>query len=269
MVQGYIKKVSNFLINFFETLDNIKKDVRYKLAIMSSLFFGGISYIYLISNNVHNYDNIYNTPSGVGGGLTLGRWLIQILWKKQINWAGGIQFYNSSTVNTIIALFFLVLCCLLLVSILEIKSTLGCIVLPAITISFPAVAATMVFNFTVQIYGYSLFLAVLGVYFGKKRNVFGFILSIVMNAQSIGGYQAYFAYIAVLFLMILIQYIMRSDTDWKECFSYAIRFLLILLGTYVVYMLILKFYLKKWNMTLSSRVSIAWGKLTLRNCQIY
>lgn len=33
----------------------------------------------------------------------------------------------------------------------------GCIVIPAVTIRFPAIAATMVFSFTVHIYAYSLF----------------------------------------------------------------------------------------------------------------
>lgn len=57
----------------YEMKDFIKsKNALY--CFISSLFFGVLSYLYLFMNNLHNWDNMYNTPAGYGAGTSSGRW---------------------------------------------------------------------------------------------------------------------------------------------------------------------------------------------------
>ena len=45
------------------------QDDSYKYSVVTTILFGGISYIYLAVNNIHNYDNIFCTPKGMATHL--------------------------------------------------------------------------------------------------------------------------------------------------------------------------------------------------------
>lgn len=248
----------------FKKLYEPKKFESVKYSFISSILFSFISYMYLFANNIHNYDNLVCTPDGVGQGITAGRWLIDFLYRLQNIWGGGIRFYNSSTVNTLLAICFMVIACALLPLIYNIQTSIGCIALSAITITTPAVAAAMFFNFTVHIYAFSILLAVLGVYLGMMKKISMFICGSILIACSLGGYQAYLAFAAVLLLLHLIEELYDDEISAKISVLNAMRYLLLLISGYVLYRMILELLLKVSKMTLGSYQGIdEMGKIEL------
>lgn len=212
---------------------------------------GGICYLYFIANNLDNYDNIANKPSGFGVGLPSGRWFLSVLG----NIFEKIWYYNSSYFNCIFSIIILGFINILLVHIFRIKDKHICILLSAITVVFPSVADTMFFAFTVHYYMIAVLLGLAGICFVQKifdvssifLKILLLLLSGVLYACSLGIYQAYYPLIASVLVLSLIGYCLDNEVNYRKIIEKSVYYFISLLSGYIIYRIILKFCLEIFN----------------------
>ncbi|EJX01864.1 hypothetical protein, membrane, partial [gut metagenome] len=132
---------------------------RLKITFFSAIGCGLFAHLFGMVNVLKNYDNI--ASEGYGRGVTLGRWLLQImgdfLWHYWESW--NVSFYN----NTLFLLMIAVAACVI-VLIFDIRDPLFCGLWGGIFAVFPTVTATMFFAFTTPYYGVGILLAVASAY---------------------------------------------------------------------------------------------------------
>jgi len=214
-----------------------------------------------MAGEINNYDSVTFTPSGFGIGMQSGRWFLSILGLIVIKISGS---YNSPYLNCLIAIFFLALSNVFLIQVFKIKNKWVCFLLSAITVTFPSIGDTMFFSFTVHYYMLAVLLGVTGVFviqkvsLAKKRAYKAFLIlsASMMYACSLGIYQAYYPYIAVLLVVSLIGNCLDENENWKNIIVNSIYYLASLGIGYVLYMVILKVCLFLHNSQLSNYYGI-------------
>ncbi len=231
---GYLRRMK---------VDTTDRRTIFKYTFISSCLTGFICYLYFMANNLDNYDSIVNKPSGYGSGVSSGRWFLSVL---------GIIFdkiwhYNSSYFNCILAIILLGFINVLLVHIFRIRNKCICILLSAITIVFPPIADTMFFAFTIHYYMLAILLGLAGAYFVQNINtvnsifikIFLIILSGTLYACSLGIYQAYYPFIAVVLVLSLVRNCLEKEEDWRGILEKAVYYFISLLSGYVIYRIVL------------------------------
>ena len=104
---------------------------RFKYTFLTSIFVGLAAHLFALTNVLQNYDNISQTPVGVGTGVTSGRWVIELLSQLHIKY--GVN-YNIPMVNGLIAIFLLSVSVCLIIDVLNIQSVPLCCVFAGIFI---------------------------------------------------------------------------------------------------------------------------------------
>lgn len=205
--------------------------------------FSILSYLYFVTNDLNNYDNISILTHGYGTGVASGRWLLQILgdFLDSIDLSFNLPFFNALT-----ALIFLWLCGCLVVRILDIHSRFLCFSLGAITAAFPVVAATMFFSYTIQYYFFGLFLGVVGVFFLAKTG-WRRLLAPVFFALSLGLYQAYYPFLAALLVLMLIRETLEDGPSWKQVLKDSFLFLGLFVLGYLLYRILCQVFLNVYQ----------------------
>ena len=121
-----------------------------------AVILGFVTHFYMLSHKLPNWDDINNfdTP---GVSRLYGRWLLDVLQPLSGK-------YSVPAVNGVLAILFLGAAAVLLYRILELRSFLSGVLLSAILMTFPSLASTMCFMFTVDLYAMGLCICLLGVY---------------------------------------------------------------------------------------------------------
>lgn len=207
--------------------------------------FSFLSYFYFVANNLDNIDTVSNAPYGYGSGVNLGRWFLQFLGEtlRKFDLDYCVPFFN-----VLIALVFLCLSTLLCIRILRIQNLRLCFCFGAISASFPVVAATMFFSFTVQYYFFAVLLSTIGVYLAEKKKWYRF-LSALFFSLSLGIYQAYFPFIASLFILVLIRDTLDNDLKWSTVVFDALFYLAMMFCGYILYRIFWNFSLDYYNVS--------------------
>lgn len=247
---------------------------RTKITFLSTVIIGILAHFFALVNTLNNYDNIRFNPSGIGVGVTSGRWLLSLI---NDTWHKFWGVYNIPFFNGTITLLFIAITACMIVKIFDIRNILNCILIGGITIVFPSITSLMFFMFTAPYYAFAIFLSVLAVYLCYRYN-YGWIMSILCIACSIGIYQAYLPITAGLYVLLLIYQCICKEWGIKETFFKGIQYLMILIVGLVVYYGFLKFFLNYYKMDLASYQGIdSMGQLdimhmpqlvlnTLKNC---
>ncbi len=122
--------------------------------------------------------------------ITSGRWFLTIA-------CGFSSYYTLPWVIGILGLAFLSVAAAALCELLEVKKGWAAAVCGGMLSSFPALAATFAYVFTLDGYMLALLLSVLAVLFTKKRRL-GFLPGAACLAFSLGIYQAYLSFAMIL-----------------------------------------------------------------------
>lgn len=138
---------------------------RFKYTFLTSMLVGLAAHLFALTNVLRNYDNISQTPTGVGTGITSGRWVIELL--PQLHMKYGVN-YNIPMVNRLLALFLLSVSACLIIDVLDIQSVPLCCVFAGVFISFPVVTSSMFFMYVVEYNILAAFLAILAVWLARK-----------------------------------------------------------------------------------------------------
>lgn len=224
--------------------------------------FAVLSYLYFVTHDLNNYDTIGNLIWGYGAGVSSGRWFLQLLGDSMhvLELDYTIPFFN-----VLIALTFVYFAACFVIHILHIENSVLCFGIGAITASFPTIAASMFFPHTVHYYFFGLFLGVAGVYLAQQNRWYC-IFSVVLFALSLGIYQAYYPFIAVMFVLALIQKTLDLEVDWKYVIRDAFIYLLFLILGYLLYRVLNQYFLSVYETVLNDYQGISsMGQLNLRD----
>ena len=202
------------------------------IAFFSALIFGLFAHNYMLTNKLPNYDDMGVT--GFGATFRLGRWFLWVLGAAVYHFDLS---YSLPWFNGMISLILIAVSVALLVSVFQLKNKISVIVFAGLLIVFPSWTATFFFMFTVPYYAIALLLGVLGIFFVVKYPK-GYIGGIVCTVLSLGIYQAFFPFIASLYVIVLIQKLLSGKYEAKEIIKKSFWYLAILLLAMICYAII-------------------------------
>lgn len=127
-------------------------------AFISALICGIAVHLFSMMNVLQNQDSVHYMPSGIGAGITSGRWALDILGQIANRFWG---IFNMPTVNGFMFVLFVALTAALAVTVLKLRRHMSAALCGALLVVFPSTVSTLFYSFTSQFYGFAIFLAVL------------------------------------------------------------------------------------------------------------
>lgn len=173
--------------------------------------------------NLDNLGHMFGTDYGTASG----RWLLPAVT------ALDGDFSAPWLLGTLSALMLSVSVCLA-VSLMRVRSRLGCLLTAAFLIAFPSITSNSFYTFSADAYMLSLALACLGAYLTVKYR-WGFMGGAAAFCLSMGIYQSYFCVGATLLVGSLIFDLLDGDKSAWEVLKRGLKYLLPLiigLGAY-------------------------------------
>lgn len=148
--------------------------------------------------------------------ITSGRFFLTIA-------CGFSSYFTIPWVIGIIGILFISLAAAVLVELLEIEDLVTAVLIGGLLVSFPALASTFAYVFTMDGYMLALLLSVLSVYFTKKSNK-GFLVGAVCLALSMGTYQSYLPF-AILLCVYQVLLLFAGECGAKDKIKRALHYL--------------------------------------------
>ena len=212
------------------------------VGFITTWIVGLLAHAYRFFNFLPIWDSIYNF-TGVGSTYTLGRWFL--------GYAGLItSMFDLPWVNGAFSLFYISIVVILLTEMFEIKNKGMIVLCAAIFVSFPTVVSSFAYMYTADAYLLAFLLATLAVYLTWCVKKWGTIAGMVCLAFAMGIYQAYATVAIVLVLLYIIRQFVIEKLDFLEAVRKDLKYLGMLVGGAVLYAVILKITLIRYNITL-------------------
>lgn len=239
-----------------------------KTAFYAAFAAGLAAHLYQFTNKLYNYDELANTPGGIGLSTEQGRWLLNWMGRFMRSVFGGS--YSLPFFNGIFALLFLALSAGMVVSVFQVRNKLTAGLIGGLMTVFPAVVSMYFFMFLALYYAIGIFFSVFAAWLTVKypKNIIANIAAVVMIACSLGVYQAYFPDTVCILLMVVILKAafggVKEKKEWKEFFLMIARFLGGMAAGVAVYFLINKAVLAVTHIQLTSyQGGDTMGKITI------
>lgn len=222
------------------------------MALKSTLIVGIITHLFALTNVLHNYDSVGLQPYGYGTGIESGRWFLNLVAWRAIDWFGQ---YNVMMFNGLLMILLLAVSAALFVSVYRLSEK-SAICIGVVFATAPAVTSTMFFRYTAPFYGLAILLAVLAVWFLEKFRL-GLVFSVGCTALALGLYQAYAPLTIGMFVLLLMQHTLRNDTPVGKLILKGLYYCAaIALGT-VAYYIALQFLLNHYGKVLNEYQGIS------------
>ena len=227
----------------------------------AAAFWGGMPvHLFGLVNILHNYDDIAQQPRGYGTGVTSGRWLLSILGDFCDAIGGN---YNLPVLNGLLFLLLIAISAGFLVSAFHIRSWRAAALMGILFAVFPSAFSTLVFRYTSGYYGLSIFLSVAAVWLFERYS-WGWILSAICIACSLGIYQAYVPITIGMFILILLRESLSEDADFRQLLRHSLCCCGVLLLGLLAYYVFLKLTLCLYGTQLSDYQGVSeMGKISL------
>lgn len=173
----------------------IKKE--YKIAFLSAFIIGLLIHMPVMLSDIPNHDGLGSMYFDQNM-ITSGRWFLTVA-------CGFSSYFTIPWVIGLLGILFLSLAAAALTALWELDDMLTIVAVSGLLVSFPALASTFAYVFTMDGYMLALLLAVLSVLCTKKWRK-GFLPGAVCLAFSMGTYQAYlpFAILLCIYEVLLI-----------------------------------------------------------------
>lgn len=232
------------------------------IAAVGGVVFGLLVHMFGLTNILHNYDDIWIQPQGVGTSLTSGRRFLFVLQELGDAVTGN---FNLAWLDGLTTLLLIGVSATFLVSVLKIKSRAFALLIGMGLSSFPSVTALLFFKYTAPQYGLAVLFSVLAVWTTEKWR-YGFSAGICFIALALGIYQAYFPFTVTVFLILLIKLALQKSVKLSAVIKRGLLYLGTMIAGLVLYFVVLKAMLAIENVTLISYQGISdMGKITLSN----
>lgn len=173
-----------------------------KGAFFSALVFGLLAHMVPMTGDFPNHDGLgslyFNQDM-----LSSGRWFLSL--------ACGISSYFALPwLIGVLSVLYIGIAAALTCAVLKIRNKYSAIVIGALMATFPALASTFAYVFTMDGYMLGLLMAVAAVYFTRKFR-FGWIGGAVLLALSLGTYQAYLPVAVILSMYAALLILMGEN----------------------------------------------------------
>ena len=220
----------------WELLKESKTKIKtaWRIAFVSALVLGLLIHLPVMLSDIPNHDGLSSMYFDQNM-ITSGRWFLMVA-------CGFSSYFTIPWVIGLIGMLWLSLSSVVLTETMELEDPLTIIGVSGLLVSFPALASTFAYVFTMDGYMMALFLAVLSVLFTKKYKK-GWILGGVCLAFSMGIYQAYLPFAILLCVYVILLFFMEEH-GVKEKVQYALRYLGMGIAGAVLYYVILQILLK-------------------------
>lgn len=239
-----------------------------KTAFYAAFAAGLAAHLYQFTNKLYNYDELANTPGGIGLSTEQGRWLLNWMGRFMRSVFGGS--YSLPFFNGIFALLFLALSAGMVLSVFQVRNKLTAGLIGGLMTVFPAVVSMYFFMFLALYYAIGIFFSVFAAWLAVKypKNIIANIAAVVMIACSLGVYQAYFPdTVCILLIVVILKAAfggVKEKKEWKEFFLMIARFLVVMAAGVAVYFLINKAVLAVTHIQLTSyQGGDTMGKITI------
>jgi hypothetical protein len=232
-----------------EILEKLRKKIKpqWKTAFISAVIFGLLIHLPVILSDIPNHDGL-DSMYFDQNMITSGRWFLTVA-------CGFSSYYTIPWVIGIIGIFFLACTSVALTELLEADNSIVSVLISGLLISFPALASTFAYVFTMDGYMLALFLAVMAVLAVKIRP-YGFAAGAVCLAFSMGIYQAYLPFTIILSIYSALIIIIENGTV-KTKLKSIIKYLYMGILGVVLYYVILQLLLKLEGKELASYQGIS------------
>lgn len=205
------------------------------IGFMSGIISGFLTHFYMFTNKLPNWDDIGNFD-GYGQGSNIGRWFLQYVHPIGGRW-------SIPAVHGVIAIIFLTAAACLILETLELRRTVSSIIVPIALLTFPSVAGTMAFMFTVHAYAMAVMMMCLSVYL-IRRYKYGFMSAggMALIVMGMGIYQPYVSFAIGLMLLSMLSDLMRKKKNGKETFIIGIKYSTVLLVSVIIYIIMCRIF---------------------------
>lgn len=238
-----------------ELLQFYKEKVKstWKLAFCSAFLLGLLVHIYKFTNLLPNHDSLYNFYSSQNM-VASGRWFLAVACSLG-------SWFDLPWVNAMLSLTFMGLTAAAVAEVFNMKNPCLIVLSSGILVSFPAITATMHYEFTADGYMISMFLAAIGVCLTRmdyleKRHWKCHVLSSVCICLSCGIYQAYASFAFVLAVCYFMTELLENRREEKKYWKWLGLQFLVFGAALTVYYLIWKLALLALNIPASSYLGI-------------
>lgn len=168
----------------------------WKTAFFWAFALGLFIHLPVMTGDIPNHDGL-DSMYFDQNMITSGRWFLMIA-------CGFSSFYTLPWLIGLLGLCFLGLTAAALTELFKLQGTVPIALVSGLLVSFPALASTFAYVFTMDGYMLALLLSVLAVLFTKKYR-FGFLPGGVCLAFSLGTYQAYLAVAMLLCIYSILE----------------------------------------------------------------
>lgn len=203
------------------------------IAFASTFIVGLLVHMVMLVNDVPNHDGLASIYSDQDM-LISGRWFLK--------YACAISsYFTIPWIIGVLSLIYLGIAAIFLCKILEADRPLVIILISSVLVSFPSIASTFAYVFTMDGYMLGVLLAILAVYLTDKGRV-GFLYGGVCLALSMAIYQAYLP-VAMILCLYLVMIRFGSDNEVSVKLKYSLRYVYMGAIGAALYYIILKLLL--------------------------
>ncbi len=167
----------------------------WKVAFLTCFLLGVVIHMPVLLSDIPNHDGL-DSMYFDQNMITSGRWFLMVA-------CGFSSFYTLPWVIGILGILFLSGTAVVLCELLEIRKTWAVVLTSGLLVSFPALASTFAYVFTLDGYMLAMLLAVSAVLFTKKY-ARGYLPGAVCLAFSMGTYQAYLSFAMILSIFAIL-----------------------------------------------------------------
>ena len=218
--------------------EKLKKE--WKLAVYSAFVMGLLVHLYKFTNLLPNADSLYNFYSSQNM-VASGRWFLSIA-------CGFSSYFDLPWINGLLSLVFMGVTAAMVAEVFRMKNPVLIILSSGLQVSFPAITATMSYEFTADGYMIAMTLAALSVVLTRMENIGKrhwpkLVLSSVCICLSCAIYQAYVSFAFVLevcyFMTELLENRREEKLYWKWIGTQILVYIAALAGYYGIWKLCL------------------------------
>lgn len=211
---------------------------RNKKVFLLTCIIGILTHAFRMTNVMLNADATnYLKSIGVSWVISLGRFLLPVVEKIRGN-------YEVTWLIGVISIILIAFSAMLVAEILDIKGTVGLVILSAVMVANPVVTSTMAYMYTADGYMIGLFFAVLCAYAAEKWKKWkgwqGIVLGGLALTISLGFYQAFVSTTIILMMLILMAKLLDGNVKWNQIWTTVGRFALTGILGVGIYGIILK-----------------------------
>lgn len=165
--------------------------------------------------------------------ISVGRWSYVFF-----NWI--TSGFSMPQVKGLAALVYMAVSAVLIVKILKIKNVLLGTLVGGIFATFPSVACSFSYSFSMDTYALSFLMAILSVYLIEKTSKVNFLISITALVFSMGIYQSSITFSIALIFILLLSDVLTNQIILKNFIRKVLRYLLFLILGLGIYLIISK-----------------------------